>query len=196
MIKAIETIYKGHRFRSRLEARWAVFFNSLNIKWEYEKEGYILEDDTKYLPDFWLPELNYWIEIKPETDDGKSCKDGLDIMHKFGKNCIGSAYLLCGIPDIPRWGENDSPYMGYWDCDSFYMWCECPTCGVIGLQYEGRSARNHHKENCEILLLCKEKKDHPVYGRTDDKVYNYDSPRLLMAYTAAKSARFEYGESG
>ena len=26
-IKAIETYYKGYRFRSRLEARWAVFFD-------------------------------------------------------------------------------------------------------------------------------------------------------------------------
>lgn len=41
-IKAIETSYKGYRFRSRLEARWAVFFDALGIEWEYEKEGYEL----------------------------------------------------------------------------------------------------------------------------------------------------------
>ena len=29
MIKAIETVYNGYRFRSRLEARWAVFFDAL-----------------------------------------------------------------------------------------------------------------------------------------------------------------------
>lgn len=28
-IKAIETEYDGHKFRSRLEARWAVFFNAI-----------------------------------------------------------------------------------------------------------------------------------------------------------------------
>jgi len=39
-IKAIETVYKGYRFRSRLEARWAVFFENVGIKWEYEKEGF------------------------------------------------------------------------------------------------------------------------------------------------------------
>jgi hypothetical protein len=27
-IQAIETVYRGHRFRSRLEARWAVFFDA------------------------------------------------------------------------------------------------------------------------------------------------------------------------
>ncbi len=63
-IKAIETQYKGYRFRSRLEARWAVYLDSLNIKWEYEKEGYNLEDGTPYLPDFWLPEVEMWAEVK------------------------------------------------------------------------------------------------------------------------------------
>ena len=38
-IKPIETIYNGYRFRSRLEARWAVFFDALNIQCLYETEG-------------------------------------------------------------------------------------------------------------------------------------------------------------
>ena len=37
MIKAIETIYNGYRFRSRLEARWAVFFDEMGIKYEWQK---------------------------------------------------------------------------------------------------------------------------------------------------------------
>lgn len=53
--KAIETSYKGYRFRSRLEARWAVFFDTLGIKWEYEKQGYSLPSGA-YLPDFWQPQ--------------------------------------------------------------------------------------------------------------------------------------------
>ena len=39
-IKPIETIYNGYRFRSRLEARWAVFFDKIGIKYQYEPEGY------------------------------------------------------------------------------------------------------------------------------------------------------------
>ena len=31
-IKAIETIYNGYKFRSRLEARWAVFFDEAGIE--------------------------------------------------------------------------------------------------------------------------------------------------------------------
>lgn len=39
MITPIETIYKGYRFRSRLEARWAVFMDACGADWEYEPEG-------------------------------------------------------------------------------------------------------------------------------------------------------------
>ena len=63
-IKAIETVYKGFRFRSRLEARWAVFFDQFGLRWEYEREGYDL-DGVRYLPDFWLPELRMHVEVKP-----------------------------------------------------------------------------------------------------------------------------------
>lgn len=73
-IKPIETEYSGCRFRSRLEARFAVLFDALGIKWEYEKEGFDLGELGYYLPDFWLPhsveELaqdgwGLWCEIKP-----------------------------------------------------------------------------------------------------------------------------------
>jgi len=66
MIKAIETEYKGHAFRSRLEARWATALDSLGIEYWYEPEGYDL-DGVWYLPDFWLPKLQggIYAEVKP-----------------------------------------------------------------------------------------------------------------------------------
>lgn len=67
-IKPIETRYSGYRFRSRLEARWAVYFDALGIRWEYEKEGYQLPSGW-YLPDFYLPMRKMFIEIKPGFDD-------------------------------------------------------------------------------------------------------------------------------
>ena len=53
-MKAIQTEYKGYLFRSRLEARWAVFFDACGVRWEYEPEGYDLGDGIYYLPDFLL----------------------------------------------------------------------------------------------------------------------------------------------
>ncbi len=63
-MKPIQTSYKGCKFRSRLEARWAVFFDSLGIIWEYEKEGFVLSTGDTYLPDFWLPQLDCFFEVK------------------------------------------------------------------------------------------------------------------------------------
>lgn len=63
-IKAIETVYKGYRFRSRLEARWAVFFDERGDEWRYEPEGFELTSG-RYLPDFYLPAKKMYVEIKP-----------------------------------------------------------------------------------------------------------------------------------
>ena len=63
-IKAIETEYNGYKFRSRLEARWAVFFDNARIKYDYEPEGFELSCG-KYLPDFFLPDFDVYVEIKP-----------------------------------------------------------------------------------------------------------------------------------
>jgi hypothetical protein len=73
-IKALETEYAGHKFRSRLEARWAMFFDEIGIKWEYEPQGYKLTNGECYLPDFWLPKFNdkeggTYVEVKPEGGD-------------------------------------------------------------------------------------------------------------------------------
>lgn len=72
-IKPIETNYKGYRFRSRLEARWAVFLDALGIDWEYEKEGYDLGDKGWYLPDFYTKMVDapcgWYIEIKGDVND-------------------------------------------------------------------------------------------------------------------------------
>lgn len=67
MIRAIPTVYKGVTFRSRIEARWAVFFDAMGIRWDYELEGFELESGGKtlrYLPDFWLPDYKMWFEVK------------------------------------------------------------------------------------------------------------------------------------
>lgn len=66
-IKAIETHYAGCRFRSRLEARWGVFFDAMGIEWHYEPQGYVI-DGTPYLPDFWLANLGCWAEVKGTFD--------------------------------------------------------------------------------------------------------------------------------
>lgn len=64
-VRVKQTSYKGYLFRSRLEARWAYFFDLMGIEYEYEKETYDLPSGG-YLPDFWLPGVNLWAEVKPD----------------------------------------------------------------------------------------------------------------------------------
>jgi nucleoside 2-deoxyribosyltransferase len=66
-MKVIQTRYGGHFFRSRLEARWAKFFDVLGVKFNYEPEGFEFPGGTRYLPDFYLPETDTYIEVKPSN---------------------------------------------------------------------------------------------------------------------------------
>lgn len=63
-IQAIPTMYGGVQFRSRLEARWAVFFDTVGWPWVYEPL-----DLRRYIPDFILSfEAGpIAVEVKPET---------------------------------------------------------------------------------------------------------------------------------
>ncbi len=63
-IQAIPTTYNGVKFRSRLEARWAVFFDRIYVDYCFEYEGFQLPSGW-YVPDFWLPELSTFVEVKP-----------------------------------------------------------------------------------------------------------------------------------
>jgi hypothetical protein len=52
--------------RSRLEARWARRLDENELCWEYEPSVLRLGRGRSglYLPDFWLPEQQVWIEVK------------------------------------------------------------------------------------------------------------------------------------
>ena len=84
-LKPIETVFDGYRFRSRLEARWAVFFKTLGVSYEYEKEGFELGDAGRYLPDFWLPRQQVWIEIKPTYPSEPERKKLLALARQSGR---------------------------------------------------------------------------------------------------------------
>lgn len=109
-IKAIQTEYNGYRFRSRLEARWAVFFDALGVKYEYEPEGFDLGDGLYYLPDFRVKcwgtrgddsgePFDLWIEVK-----GNMTEEDARKIYKFS----GFIQRPYRSPNCP---------LGYKDCD-------------------------------------------------------------------------------
>lgn len=219
-IRAIETVYRGIRYRSRLEARWAVFFTELSIPFEYEKETFDLPGVGYYLPDFWLPEQECWVEIKGafSQNDGKASR-----LAKHGEFPV---YLFVGdIPYVTRTEfithDDSAVYYPVGSGEDYgYRWCECYACGNLGIQFQGRADRLPCKRcfHCDHIVNPRKCGDGiytypaiaegncPVHG-TDfdngcslsghgDKGYNADSPRLISAYTAARSARFEFGQYG
>lgn len=117
---AIETYYAGCRFRSRLEARWAVFFDALGIDWQYEPQGFEESIDTyddnwtsltrtvRWLPDFYLPSTGTWVEVKGSHDallaDLKRISliaDGGTAMHGMYESCNTLRGIVI-LGDIPR----------------------------------------------------------------------------------------------
>ena len=95
-MKVIQTWYNGIKYRSRTEARWAVLFDKLKIKHEYEVEGFVMEDGTCYLPDFWLPtfEGGMYVEVK-----GNFTQDERELCRDF---CYESGHKVLMAEGIPK----------------------------------------------------------------------------------------------
>jgi hypothetical protein len=231
-IKAIETIYKGYRFRSRLEARWAVFFDALEIDWEYEKEGYVLPprpfdarqvsgvlDDPAnysqeeidsarrhwerdegilgtlhYLPDFWLPEQQAWVEIKGADSTGEEqhkCK-------RLAAQADANVFLFDTGLEFDQDSEVVPHAWGYMAgtgaiLSAGYSWCECPICHKCNIYQVDPDTGNGSMMHIRCLSSY-------VYGFArgvqPPNIFDHmdTTPHLMNAYTAARQARFEHGE--
>lgn len=221
MIKAIETEYNGYRFRSRLEARWAVFFDQAGITYEYEPEGFELEDGTRYLPDFYLPELDTHVEVKSEREGAWE-----DI--KRAKNMLtwgGPIRRLLIHSDIPKGFDG-----GMWHFPCFYWEGTCDRVAVGWWFYscigdgkvEGhissagyippwdydeydqpktcfRQTRPLSLKAVSDRILRKESGWHyreDAYDEEEMKCQYFFNQNVFDALIAAQQARFEYGENG
>lgn len=106
---AIETHYRGYRFRSRLEARWAVFFDALGWAWQYEPEGFDI-DGIRYLPDFYLVDAATYLEVKPgEPTEAEWRKIEALAKHRH-------VIVVTGMPEATDY------YNMYWDDVSGKCW--------------------------------------------------------------------------
>lgn len=190
-MQAIQTSYKGYLFRSRLEARWAVFFDALCLKWEYEKEGYDLPGG-KYLPDFWLPEMECWCEVKPV---GPTPQERM-LAEDLGNETDRVVVFLIGTPP-----------------GKLMVWCSDSTDGSGGTQWWGEFDESPHfaigRDGCPCVCM---ENDHssrsfstpewegPCPSLVLTRECQHDDPGtdwiIEQAITAARSARFEHGQSG
>lgn len=129
---SLDTTYKNLDMRSRLEARTAFLLDQLNITWEYEPDQHLLSNGELYIPDFYLPEHNQFIECKGDIKDPSlnkpkllsedtgveaiilSQKKGIFLLHFVKEQSIGESNQIhiveCSkceeyslVPDIGSW---------------------------------------------------------------------------------------------
>jgi len=167
-IKAIQTKYDGYHFRSRLEAKWAVFFNELNIEYEYEKEGFELSSGG-YLPDFWLPKYKIWIELKGDIPTINEMLKIIELHQKTGDDCMIAIGLPNKITEVSHLKDSNS--------------IEILTFPII---YTSRS--KYPIFGCEFLY-------DPILNDTIINSQIYTVHDINIAVEKSKSARFEYGET-
>lgn len=183
MLKPIETLYKGYRFRSRLEARWAVFFDALGWKWEYEKEGYEFADGTRYLPDFWLPSpTTVWVEVKGQVCDNDWHKADL-----LAKESGYPVIMVFGFDSLPI---ERSPILFIhppWKC-------------LIGPFGNPQMHDNRHTAHTgtSFLNVCRHVFIPEHFATSIDRLEYLSRAGALEEYAidCARQARLEYGENG
>lgn len=177
-IKALPTTYAGVEFRSRIEARWALFFDQLGVTWAYEPEGYALPSGN-YLPDFWLPSISggCWFEVKGVNPTDTECQLMLELTEATGHvGVIAHGDMPRQFTDIGHdipWGAGQFDIMRIgpgWD--NHYAWCICFTCGRLGLEFDARSER-----------ICN-------HDPNRNKDRNGDHSRIVAAYETARTHRF------
>lgn len=192
-IKAIETEYNGYRFRSRLEARWAVFFDSLGVKYEYEPEGYELPSGKRYLPDFKVKcygkrgirdaePFDLFIEVKGEMtkeDEERIVEfagaEKEEITDDFVSTWFEVRNPVLIVSQLPNVGEYDYDYNDMSHCEiAFNYW-------LIDGDWFGAYPAAHDGHFY-------------LFGADGNYINTDDIPQILQAYDNARKARFEHGE--
>lgn len=204
-MKAIETVYNGYRFRSRLEARWAVFFDSAGIRYQYEPEGFEVigfdDEVIRYLPDFYLPDFGVYCEVKPNREQLMTDGEKLSWMIDFHGPMENGLLILGQIPLVK---DGDFPTF------ILYTWHK----GIVGervvltangiirsefdlLGYDGPCTTApdfQFPKSKEWVDLYDVRKDFPTLDKTGTVWDLHWMSIPVSAYNKARQARFEFGE--
>lgn len=193
-IKAIKTNYNGILFRSKTEARWAVFFDSLGVEYRYEPYYEEVGNDYlsfNYLPDFYLQQQDIYIEIKPgkpcHTEERKAafwCKDIHEIVILFNLNPPTEKLENGWLYYFPNIKQISTVRDSYW-------WGECPKCGHIDIaEYAYITSCGCHDIDFYNNLFEKEEVSGMDYSKKLSR-----SKRLMKAYSNAKNYKFKPGHN-
>jgi hypothetical protein len=162
----VRTAYGPRWYRSKTEARWAAWFDKVGVEFYYEPSNIAL-GFCNYIPDFYLPDLGAYFEVKAGN---------------FGETQIRKIKRLAEVTrqDVflfgdGRFAEKDGDRHGYgyvWRPDgqlygdNMFTWAVCPICDKAGIALLGRATG----------LRCR------CVRKTVRTLYADDNARLLRAY--------------
>ena len=210
-IKPIETEYNGYRFRSRLEARWAVFFDAMGIEYDYEPEGFVGFDGIKYLPDFYLPGEMLYVEVKGSDEQLEKDWGKITAAIDYESTPVSNGLLILGNIPSSNFHDDETPIFSY------LWWHEGIVCDYAAFSWgfwTGAKVLRGIDAIHSDLLTCFKSKDgrykvdssmhqgeKPVDVTTRERIVQdyirldppYQQP-LRNAFLKARQARFEHGE--
>lgn len=204
-IKPIETVYNGYRFRSRLEARWAVFFDAIGIRYVYEPEGFVGAYGMYYLPDFYLPDFDVYVEVKGSDEQLKNDSHKLESAIDFLSTPISTAGLIILGP-IP-YKEGCIPYFDllFWHKGVCSTKCLFDVGGTFKhAAYYCEKNESEYWSAYQIYEGIDCGSPLPLSVSVNAKYQDYYATALYMkrpfqeinkAYIKARQARFEHGET-
>ena len=193
-MKAIQTEYKGYLFRSRLEARWAVFLDACRVRWEYEPEGFVLDNGQYYLPDFLLHDVDgrvggdLYVEVKAKMtpEDAKKIYSFSGLKEVNNMLEVGNPILVVsGIPD----GDCIRDIEDY-----------CHERGYQGFPEvrDGPYPFNFETIDGDYFVAhpgINKKGRFELFGDDSSYTFDRDDAATLEAFRIARQARFEHGEA-
>ena len=182
-IKAIETLWQGVYYRSRLETRWGIFFRSIGLPANYEMQGWELAPNIRYLPDFHLPTIPAYVEVKPEHISEEEELRLTFIRGLWADTNKGALWILRGQPGIGTYAL----YCSTWPDEQVYF-MRCRKCnGVCLVDICGNSWGPIGKHE------CRENDRWPEYGYADElreaakmKLDHLKAERLIDPCAAAE----------
>lgn len=161
-METLAAFYGGEYFRTEREARWAVFFDALRLRWRYDRGGFSASAGGWVSPAFWLPELDRWVIVAPwpHRVRRESAPYDQSIWRRGGPSGLNGRQIqrmvvLYGLP-VPQqeYLEEFGPecarepglaalfsYAGINARGDRYLWAECPRCHRVGLVRGGEPAR-------------------------------------------------------
>jgi len=189
MIKALQTSYNGYSCRSRTEARWMVAFDEAKIKYEYEPQGFDLGEVGCYLPDFYLPQVGMYAEVKGRTFNLEELKKAKALAEEAEKPVL----LLDGPPERKAyWAIVPEVFpegCGYFKMYDWYVSFDGESFSVC--DYDIFEENNYWLDESRFF-------SNTGWG-CDSFPHSHNCGYGLIdsdAVVAARSARFEHGESG